>query len=644
MTPYRDNDVQTEETIEPNRNSTSTISSDEDIEDSTLGYKNQFTGEYIPNYLVTTNKELAGFYAIGISNNPYLMIGLSLAIPILLETYAAKAGLNIDGKTACDTSKIGYQCILPIAGFYITSSAFSLFTMALSVLLQAIFFIALSSLADYGNYRKSLLLLSSFIGSISMILLSFITSFKLYWLLAVLSIICNVSYGVSTVFFYAYITTLTRFHPKTVAALAIGDQNHYLKVKDEVANSISSKVSIYGFVSSFITMLLCGMLVVVYYNEKKAETQIYLLKIICLICGILWLIGILFQLILLKKREGGKIPKDQNIILFSFSELVNTMKQVKKLPNTFFYLLSWMLLSDATSSIGMVGILFSKVELGMNIKQLMFIIILVSLCGIIGIYLWLFIQRIFELRTKTMLIIITSLYILLPLYGIIGIFTDKFGLHYQNEAIIFSSFYGFLSGALNSYSRVQYSELIPLNRENQFFGLYEITDNGSSWIGPFIIGIISSQTNNLRFGFLFILPMLLLSITLLLFVNINKGIDDVLYFSNQDSYLQLNDNDYTLNNNNNMNHMNNNEEDINNNNTNYTNNNQNSYSLWDQEDNDPDFYEPNNFNLSIYKHPNNNDNNNDNSNKLDNNDSIINNPSELEHNTIIDPWKNNQLK
>ena len=51
-----------------------------------------------------------------------------------------------------------------------------------------------------------------------------------------------------------------------------------------------------------------------------------------------------------------------------------------------------------------------------------------------------------------------------------------------------------------SYTRVLFSSLVPKGLEAQLFALYEISDKGSSWIGPCVLAVIS-QFTSVRWGF-----------------------------------------------------------------------------------------------------------------------------------------------
>lgn len=74
-----------------------------------------------------------------------------------------------------------------------------------------------------------------------------------------------------------------------------------------------------------------------------------------------------------------------------------------------------------------------------------------------------------------------------------------------------------------SYSRAVYAELIPPGHESTFFSLFSFTDKSASFIGPAAVGLISDLTGNIRYGFLFLLVMLVVPIPVLGRVGVERG-------------------------------------------------------------------------------------------------------------------------
>ncbi len=84
---------------------------------------------------------------------------------------------------------------------------------------------------------------------------------------------------------------------------------------------------------------------------------------------------------------------------------------------------------------------------------------------------------------------------ILPVYAIIGISDSiSWGLKSTGEIFIFGGIYGFMIGSVQSFSRSLFSSMIPSGFECTFFGLYEVTDKGSSWVAPLIASAVMDAT------------------------------------------------------------------------------------------------------------------------------------------------------
>lgn len=116
--------------------------------------------------------------------------------------------------------------------------------------------------------------------------------------------------------------------------------------------------------------------------------------------------------------------------------------------------------------------------------------------------------------------------ILLDAWGMIGIWTQKFGFHNEWEFWLYQVFYGLFVCPWYSYSQIMISEVTPRGKEFLFFSLFSIMGKTSAFIGPIVSSAIidasPSRNNSLPFYFLFglsILSMLLLAI----FVDLKKS-------------------------------------------------------------------------------------------------------------------------
>ena len=76
---------------------------------------------------------------------------------------------------------------------------------------------------------------------------------------------------------------------------------------------------------------------------------------------------------------------------------------------------------------------------------------------------------------------------LVPAYGLIGFATTSFGVRHGWEMVIVAVWYGFNFGGYLSFSRSVFATLVPPGQESGFFSIYELTNSGSSAIGPLVL-------------------------------------------------------------------------------------------------------------------------------------------------------------
>jgi UMF1 family MFS transporter len=82
---------------------------------------------------------------------------------------------------------------------------------------------------------------------------------------------------------------------------------------------------------------------------------------------------------------------------------------------------------------------------------------------------------------------------------------------------------GIFQGGIQALSRSLYSRLIPKNREAEFFGFYNMLGKFAAVIGPLLMGYITLQTGNIRYGILSILILFILGALLLSKVDFKEG-------------------------------------------------------------------------------------------------------------------------
>jgi len=188
------------------------------------------------------------------------------------------------------------------------------------------------------------------------------------------------------------------------------------------------------------------------------------------------------------------------------------------------FLIAYFFYSDSYSTLATVGILIFQDVLCMKSLVLGIVILEVMIIAIFGNIFALHIQKRWNVEPKYMIFGQLCGYMLLCILGLLGLIPGSpVGMKHPSEAFIFAAMHGMMIGAVQAFSRSLYSDLLIPGKEAEFFALYEVTDKGSSWLGPLVVGMIHQSTSSHHMSFIYLLVMTVLPGALLLSVDYHKG-------------------------------------------------------------------------------------------------------------------------
>jgi MFS-type transporter involved in bile tolerance (Atg22 family) len=241
------------------------------------------------------------------------------------------------------------------------------------------------------------------------------------------------------------------------------------------------------------------------------------------VCTGFWIVLAIPWFLWEKKRPGPPLPKGDNYLTFGFKQTYFAAKQVWTLKQTFFYLIAFFLLADGIgTTITLVAIAQTQV-VNFSATQNTYLIMVQGASCVFGVFGAYYIQRLFDLRTKTMLQVTNIGCVLVALWGMIGIWTSKVGYHNLWEFWLFNAQYGFTMGAQFSYGQAFMAELVPRGREYMFFSLLGIVSKGSAWIGPIVSSAIVDANGNDWTPFPFVAALILVPTVGICFISESKS-------------------------------------------------------------------------------------------------------------------------
>ena len=140
-------------------------------------------------------REINGWYSFAFASEGYGVLALGIFFPIVLEGLASAVAVEShDHSKKCDLS-FGYDCSVKIGFFYIPTTSVFFYSTTLAVIIQFFLFISLSSLADYGLYRKNMLMFFGYVTAFLGLLTVFVTQDSHWWLAFLIYILTTITFG-----------------------------------------------------------------------------------------------------------------------------------------------------------------------------------------------------------------------------------------------------------------------------------------------------------------------------------------------------------------------------------------------------------------------------------------------------------------
>jgi len=106
--------------------------------------------------------------------------------------------------------------------------------------------------------------------------------------------------------------------------------------------------------------------------------------------------------------------------------------------------------------------------------------------------------------------------IIFALFLWVGILLYAF-LILQTEAEFFAMgiVIGIIMGGTQSLSRSLYAGVIPAGKDAEYFSLYEVSEKGTSWLGPLLFGLSLQLTHSYRLAIFSLVFFFLIGLVLL---------------------------------------------------------------------------------------------------------------------------------
>ncbi|PLW47161.1 hypothetical protein PCASD_02332 [Puccinia coronata f. sp. avenae] len=475
-----------------------------------------------PSGPVVSRLELWSYYLYYNGNNGVGPMSYSLTLFQLLAT-AAGYDPHLGPGSTCTT-----DCVIPFAGGTKSVTSVVLIANGIAFGIMTILFTSLGALADYRQYGRWILLTMTLLCWASQSSVLALTDPSRWKAGMALYIIGFVTYGATLVFYAAQFPTLAS---NTLHSRNLNEEfqsNKITKWDLQIGQSLErSRISNISTVHSnigylFVSLLNLSVLLPLAGNPHVNNYTIFLTNAYWILLGIWWFI---FQ----KPRPGPSLPPGHNPLTIGWYQLYMTFKKATALRQTFTYLVAFFFLADGLNTSGTLISIIQSDTVNFSFLENTYLGIAQAITSIFSTLAFWCIQKNWKLKTKNMFVVTNVVSVLIPLWGMLGMWSHKIGFHNRWEFWAYNVIFGLFQAPYYSYSQTIMAELSPPGQVNMFFALFGFSNRASSIIGPNVIQLIIDKSGSNWSGFPFLFAMCLASsLAILLLVDIEKGRADAL--------------------------------------------------------------------------------------------------------------------
>jgi len=393
-------------------------------------------------------------------------------------------------QAAADGSGYVYPLGIPVL-----ADAFFPYIVSLSVVLQVFFLPVLGAIADYSHLKRRLLAIFAYIGALATMCMYFLDGDR-YLLGGGLFLVANLSFGASIVFYNAYL-------PEIAAP--------------DDRDKVSSQGWALGYLGGGILLAL-NLVFVQFLAESWGMTVGHAVRISLASAGVWWAIFTLIPLGRLRTRRPMKgLPQGTTFLTIGFKQLRQTLRELPSYPHSLLFLIAYLLYNDGIQTIIAMSTQFGSEELGLGTADLIQLILMVQFIAFFGALAFGYLARYIGSKRAIILSLVVWLTVTIYAYAI---------LQSRLQFFIMGGVIAIVLGGSQALSRSLFSLMIPEGQEAEYFSLYEVSERGTSWLGPLVFGLALQLTGSYRVALLSIAIFFALGVGLLVFVNVRRAISE----------------------------------------------------------------------------------------------------------------------
>ena len=453
-------------------------------------------------YPKNDRREIFGWMLYDWANSAFYTTVVAVMLGPYLVALARTAACSGIPDELVQSSGCQNAVLLDLYLFQVTTGGLPAFCIALSVITMVIFLPILGAIADYTHLKKRMMAIFCYTGVVACSLLFFATGDS-YVFASVLLVVSNMCFAAANVFYNAFLIDVT-------------------------TEDRRDRVSSYGYGAGYVggVVMLVMNLALIENAERLGISTGLAVRISFVAAAVWWGVFGLISFRLLRARGAAKnVPEGERLVSVGFRELWQTLKELRRLRYTMIFLIAYLFYNDGIQTVILAAStflsneLFTQAERDASLDQsfLIQIFLIAQVSAVVG-------ALVFERIARYLGAKVTIIMSLVMWCGIV-IYAYAF-LQTKLQAMIMGSCIGLVLGCAQALSRSLYSQMIPVGRESSFFGLYEISEKGTSWMGQLMFTIIVAKTGSFRHAILGLIVFFVIGSVVLLFTDTTRAIHE----------------------------------------------------------------------------------------------------------------------
>jgi UMF1 family MFS transporter len=428
---------------------------------------------------VSTQRQRRAWYAYDWANSAFATSILAVFLgPYLTDVAEAAAGT--DG-------------FLHPLGVPIRAEAYYAFLVSASALLQVLAMPVVGALADRSGRHRLALGACAYTGALATMALWFVSG-RAYALGGALFLVASVAFACSIVVYNAFLPDLA---------------------SPDERDAVSARGWATGYLGGGLLLAAHLVLFTLADSERIALDSSQAVRLSLLSSGIWWALFTLVAQRGLPPAPRGAAQR-RATIGGGLAQLRATLRGLVAARLTLLFLVAYLLYNDGVQTVISQAAVFADRELDLGRGIVAGAILLVQFVAVLGALALGALARRFGAKR----VVLASLLVW------IGVLSYAFVLPAGRVApfLALAALIGLVLGGTQALSRSLFSHLILPGREAEYFSVYELSERGTSWLGPLLFGLAVQVTGDYRVAILSLVVFFALGFALLSVTDLRRAV------------------------------------------------------------------------------------------------------------------------